>query len=248
MSTDKKLRTPPEKKKIRAMFNNIASRYDFLNHFLSMGIDKLWRRKIIRILRSFHPQEILDVATGTGDLAIKTARIKPQKIIGVDIAEEMLVVAREKIKKKNLAGIIEVKLADSENLPFENDSFDAVTVAFGVRNFEDLDRGISEMNRVLRPGGKVVILEFSMPQKFPVRQLYLFYFRFILPLVGKIVSKNNMAYKYLPDSVSAFPQGTDFMRIMQNAGFVNVMQEKLSFGIASVYIGEKLKKNNNFAN
>jgi len=240
-------RIPPEKKNIRLMFNNIAKRYDFLNHFLSLGIDIYWRKRVIQILKTFQPKEILDIATGTGDLAIQIAKINPKKIIGIDIAEEMLLIAKEKIKKKKLNNIIEMFTADSENLPFENMLFDAVTVAFGVRNFEDLEKGISEIYRVTKLGGKAVILEFSMPTKFPVKQLYQFYFKFILPLLGRLVSKNKFAYTYLPASVSAFPQGEEFTNIMQQAGFDATKHIKLTFGIASIYIGEKLTKNNNFA-
>jgi len=240
-------RIPPDKKNISAMFNNIAKRYDFLNHFLSLGIDIYWRKRVIQILKTFQPKEILDIATGTGDLAIQIAKINPKKIIGIDIAEEMLLIAKEKIKKKKLNNIIEMFTADSENLPFENMLFDAVTVAFGVRNFEDLEKGISEIYRVTKLGGKAVILEFSMPTKFPVKQLYQFYFKFILPLLGRLVSKNKFAYTYLPASVSAFPQGEEFTNIMQQAGFDATKHIKLTFGIASIYIGEKLTKNNNFA-
>jgi demethylmenaquinone methyltransferase / 2-methoxy-6-polyprenyl-1,4-benzoquinol methylase len=236
--TEKSQRIPPEKKNIRAMFNNIARRYDFLNHFLSLGVDLYWRKKVIKILNAFQPKEILDVATGTGDLAIQIAKIKPHKIIGIDIAEEMLVIANEKIKKKKLNNLIKVYPADSENLPFDDKVFDAVTVAFGVRNFENLEKGICEMFRVLKPGGKVVILEFSLPTKFPVKQLYRFYFKYILPLFGRIVSKNKFAYSYLPESVSAFPQGIEFTRIMEQSGFSATKHIKLTFGIASIYIGE----------
>ncbi len=241
-------RIPTEKKNIRAMFNNIAKRYDFLNHFLSLGIDNYWRRRVIKILKGYQPKEILDVATGTGDLAIKLIKLKPNKIIGIDIAEEMLVIANEKIIKKKLNNIIDVFTADSENLPFNNMTFDAVTVAFGVRNFENLEKGINEMGRVLKSEGKAVILEFSMPTKFPIKQLYLFYFKFLLPLFGRIVSKNKFAYSYLPNSVTTFPQGKEFTKIMEQSGFINTKHIKLTFGIASIYIGEISKKNNNFAN
>jgi len=231
-------RIPPEKKNIRAMFNNIAGRYDFLNHFLSLGIDSYWRWRVLKLLKTYHPKEILDIATGTGDLAIQMAKIKPDSITGIDIAEEMLVIANKKITKKKLNNIIKVLIADSENLPFENMIFDSVTVAFGVRNFENLEKGISEMCRVLKPGGKAIILEFSMPSKFPVKQLYGFYFNYILPLLGRIVSKNKFAYSYLPDSVSVFPQGKEFTKIMHQSGFDTIKQIKLTFGIASIYIGE----------
>ena len=239
-------RIAPDKKNVRAMFNNISKRYDFLNHFLSLGIDIYWRRRVIQILSTFQPKEILDIATGTGDLAIQIAKIKPNKIIGIDIAEEMLTIAQEKIRKRKLNNIIDVFTADSENLPFKNTLFDAVTVAFGVRNFENLKKGLSEIHRVTKNGGKAVILEFSMPTMFPVKQLYQLYFKFILPLLGRLVSRNKFAYTYLPASVSAFPQGEEFANIMQQAGFDTIKHIKLTFGIASIYIGEKLTKNNNF--
>lgn len=235
-------RVPPEKTKIRAMFNNIAGKYDFLNHFLSLGIDLYWRRRVIKILKAFQPEKIIDVATGTGDLAIQIAKIHPKKIIGIDIAEEMLTIAKAKIHQKKLSNLIEVLHADSENLPFEDNVFDAATVAFGVRNFENLEKGISEMYRVIKPGGKIVILEFSMPTKFPVKQLYKFYFKFILPLLGRIVSKNKYAYTYLPESVSAFPQGNAFINILQKTGFDSTKHIKLTFGIASIYIGRICQK------
>ncbi len=230
-------RVPPEKKKIRAMFNNIAGKYDFLNHFLSLGIDLYWRRRVIKVLKEFQPKEIIDVATGTGDLAIQISKIHPDKIVGIDIAEEMLAIAKAKISKKKLDNIIELLQADSENLPFGDNAFDAVTVAFGVRNFEDLEKGIKEIYRVIRPGGKAVILEFSMPTKFPVKQLYKFYFKFILPLFGRLVSKNKFAYTYLPASVSTFPQGVEFVNILKKTGFDATKHIKLTFGIASIYIG-----------
>lgn len=228
------------------MFNNIAANYDFLNHFLSLGIDILWRRKAVRILRkSFLEKKLsraprlLDVATGTGDFAIETVKLNPEKVTGVDISEKMLAAGKEKIKKLVLENKIELLLADSEALPFAENSFDAITVGFGVRNFENLEKGLSEMHRVLQQDGSAVILEFSQPEKFPVKQLYHFYFKNILPLAGKIISKDNRAYAYLPESVSAFPHGKAFLEIMKKTGFRNLRQIPLSFGIASLYIGEK---------
>lgn len=231
-----------KKQQVRSMFNNIAHRYDFLNHFLSAGIDYSWRRKAIRLIGKRRPQTILDVATGTGDLAIEAIKIKPQKIIGVDIAEDMLEFGRKKLKEKKLDYLIELETGDSENLRFDDESFDAVMVAFGVRNFENLEKGLAEMYRVLNPNGQVMILEFSKPHKFLIKQLYAFYFRFILPTIGRIISGDSAAYTYLPDSVSKFPDGDDFLRILKNTGFEKSTQVKLTFGIASIYHGIKPAK------
>lgn len=227
------------------MFNNIAPNYDFLNHFLSLGIDILWRRKAIRFLKEHFSEKnitrsrILDIATGTGDFAIEAIKLNPEKITGVDISEKMLAAGKEKIKKLFLENKIELAQADSENLPFDNNSFEAITVGFGVRNFENIEAGLSEMKRVLKEKGIVIILEFSKPEKFPVKQVYNFYFKNILPLAGKIISKDSRAYTYLPESVSAFPHGKAFLEIMSKTGLRNIKQIPLSFGIASLYIGEK---------
>ncbi len=228
-----------KKEQVQTMFNKIAGSYDFLNHFLSLGIDILWRKKLIKRLKQQQPKHILDVATGTGDLAITATSIKNVKIVGVDIAEDMLAVGRKKIQRKGLNEQIELKFGDSENLPFENEFFDAAMVAFGVRNFENLDLGLSEMNRVLKSQSKIYVLEFSMPEKFPIKQLYHFYFKNILPLIGRLISKDRGAYVYLHDSVQEFPSGEVFLNRLQKAGFKNPIQIKLSFGIASIYIGEK---------
>ena len=228
-----------KKAQVALMFDNIAKRYDLLNHLLSMGIDKLWRKKAVKLLRSLQPKKILDIATGTGDFAIANLKLNPDKVVGIDISNEMLAVGRKKISKKNLTDKIELLQGDSENIQFEDNTFDAITVAFGVRNFEDLEKGLQEMNRVVRPGGKVVILEFSKPRTFPVKQLYNFYFFRILPFWGKIVSKDASAYTYLPESVHAFPDGKDFLKICEKCGFCETEQVKLSFGIASIYIGTK---------
>lgn len=228
-----------KKENVRKMFNEISYRYDFLNHFLSMGIDILWRKKLVNLLKKQHPKYVLDIATGTGDLAITASRIEAIKIVGVDIAEEMLAVGRKKIKQKKLDHKIELRLGDSENLPFETGTFDAAMVAFGVRNFENLDKGLTEMYRILSVKSKVYILEFSMPEKFPIRQLYHFYFKNILPLIGRIISKDRVAYTYLHDSVQEFPSGEAFLSRLNSAGFENASQLKLSFGIASIYVGEK---------
>ena len=222
------------------MFNNIARRYDFLNHFLSLGIDKIWRRKAIKMLKGISSNPIiLDVASGTGDLAIAALKLNPKQIIGIDISEEMLRFGIEKIKRKNLDQIIELKKGDSENLEFENEYFDGITVAFGVRNFENLSKGLSEMYRVLKPEGQVAILEFSKPKSFPIKQLYNFYFKSVLPFIGKIVSKDNSAYTYLPESVNQFPERKLFINEMEKVGFENCNCSQLSFGIASIYSAKK---------
>ncbi|MCB2196823.1 MAG: bifunctional demethylmenaquinone methyltransferase/2-methoxy-6-polyprenyl-1,4-benzoquinol methylase UbiE [Bacteroidetes bacterium] len=222
------------------MFNNIARRYDFLNHFLSLGIDKIWRKKAVSYLKDLKANpKILDVASGTGDFAIATLKLKPQKVIGIDISEEMLNMGIQKIRKKKLDHIIELKKGDSENLEFEEQSFDGLTVAFGVRNFENLTKGLAEMHRVLKADGKAVILEFSKPRVFPVKQIYNFYFRFILPFIGKIVSKDNAAYTYLPESVNQFPEREDFIQELEKVGFNDCIFKPLSLGIATIYVGKK---------
>ena len=229
-----------KKKQVAEMFDNIAYKYDFLNHFLSMNIDKIWRRKSIRLLEKSKPGKILDVATGTGDFAVEIyKRLKPKMIIGIDMSTGMLKVGEEKVKKKKLSEIIEFLEGDSENIKFPDNSFDAVTVAFGVRNFENLQKGINEMYRVLKPGGEVVVLEFSRPENFPVKQLYNFYFKRILPTVGSLFSKDMSAYTYLPASVDAFPYGKKFVDKMKEAGFKNIKEKKFTFGISSVYYGQK---------
>ena len=221
------------------MFNNIAHKYDFLNRSLSMGIDIIWRKKAIAQLKEIQPKMILDVATGTGDVALEAMNLQPQKIIGVDISTGMLELGRQKIAKRGLSKYIEMVEGDSENLPFEDNKFDAVTVAFGVRNFENLLKGLKEINRVLRPGGKLVVLEFSQPKAFPIKQFYWFYFNNILPLFGKMLSKDDSAYTYLPESVKAFPDGKDFLNVMTEAGFKRNTSKTLTFGISSIYTGLK---------
>ncbi len=231
-----------KKEMVREMFNDIAPKYDLLNHVLSMGIDKSWRKKVRKSLEPLKPKKILDIATGTGDLAIELAKLNPELIIGADIAVDMLKIGEKKVKKKKLDNIIKLETGDAENLRFDTGYFDAVTVAFGVRNYENLLKGLKEMNRVLRPGGKVAILEFSKPSKFPVKNIYNFYFKHILPNIGKTVSKNDEAYTYLPESVQKFPEGRDFMKVMQQAGYVNIEQKRLTFGIATLYTGLKPSK------
>ncbi|MHA6249411.1 bifunctional demethylmenaquinone methyltransferase/2-methoxy-6-polyprenyl-1,4-benzoquinol methylase UbiE [Pontibacter sp. CAU 1760] len=228
-----------KKSQVATMFNNIAGKYDFLNHFLSAGIDIVWRKKAVRLLAPEKPKLILDIATGTADFAIEALCLNPDKIVGVDISEGMLAVGRQKLVKKGLTDKIELKYGDSENLPFADNTFDAITVAFGVRNFENLEQGLADMYRVLKPGGTAVVLEFSKPRSFPMKQLYHFYFKNILPVVGKIVSKDNAAYTYLPESVQAFPDGERFIGIYQKVGFKNTKWHSLTFGISSIYIGKK---------
>lgn len=229
-----------KKEQVAEMFNNIAGRYDLLNHVLSMGIDKSWRTKAIRRIATVQPKIILDVATGTGDLAIAAARQLPGSMItGIDIAAQMLQVGEHKIADKSLSDRISMVEADSEELPYEDGHFDAILCAFGTRNFQNLHQGLSEMCRVMRPGGKVAILEFSKPKMFPVKQLFTFYFRFILPLLGKAVSKHNTAYTYLPESVRAFPEGNDFCAILEACGFKHARAEALTFGICSLYTADK---------
>lgn len=228
-----------KKEEVAEMFNNISKRYDFLNHFLSVGIDKIWRRKAVNKLREIQPERILDIATGTGDFAVALLKLKPKEVIGVDISSGMLEVGKEKMKKRGLDNIISLKLGDSENLEFENDYFGGVTVAFGVRNFENLEKGLSEMLRVLQPGGRAVILEFSKPKKFPIKQLFGFYSKRLIPFIGRTISKDRRAYEYLPESVEAFPEGQDFMNIMSGVGFKGVYGKPVSGGIATIYVGNK---------
>lgn len=228
-----------KKEQVARMFNSISGNYDFLNHFLSLGIDIRWRKKAIRLLEASHPKVILDVATGTGDFALATLKLKPQEVIGVDISEGMLEVGRKKVKAQGHEQIIDLRLGDSENLPFEENKFDAAIVAFGVRNFENLEKGLSEILRVLKPGGKLVVLEFSKPRLFPFKQIYNFYFNFILPKVGKVISKDSSAYTYLPESVQAFPDGEAFIAILKKLGYQQTVCSPLTFGISSLYSGVK---------
>jgi demethylmenaquinone methyltransferase/2-methoxy-6-polyprenyl-1,4-benzoquinol methylase len=225
---------------VESMFDAIAWRYDFLNHFLSFGTDYRWRKKAIRVIfrHQDHPK-ILDVATGTGDLAIASLKIGPSSVIGIDISEKMLEIGREKLKKRGLSERIKLFKGDSENIEFEDGTFDVTMVAFGVRNFSDPLRGLSEMFRVTRPGGFLMVLEFSRPVFFPFRQLYSFYFMNILPFFGRLFSRDKTAYRYLPDSVMKFPDNEAFMKIVMQAGYVDVKQLKLTGGIASIYSGIK---------
>jgi len=229
-----------KKEQVADMFNNISKTYDFLNHFMSLGIDIIWRKIAINELKAQQPKRILDVATGTGDFAFEALKIlQPDQIIGVDISAGMLDIARQKISKRKLDKRFEVRLGDSEKLPFEANEFDAITVAYGVRNFENLETGLADMLRVLKPGGKAVVLEFSKPKGFPVKQLYNFYFKYITPGIGKLFSKDSRAYSYLPESVAAFPDGKDFVAMMDRVGFQNTKSRPLTFGICSIYTGIK---------
>ena len=229
-----------KKEQVAEMFDNISGKYDFLNHFLSFGIDHYWRRKTISILKGQSPQLILDVATGTGDLAFSAfKRLQPKKIIGLDISKGMLELGRVKIKRKNLEGSLEFIHGDSENLPFEDNYFDAVMVSFGVRNFEDLNAGLKEIYRVLKPTGQLLVLEFSKPKKFPVKQSYYLYSNFILPFFGKLISKDKSAYAYLPESVAAFPEGDAFLNELNQVNFKNTYYKLLSGGIATIYSAKK---------
>jgi demethylmenaquinone methyltransferase/2-methoxy-6-polyprenyl-1,4-benzoquinol methylase len=232
-----------EKKRtdVESMFDSIAWRYDFLNHFLSFNFDRLWRRRAIKIIsRSFKNPSILDVATGTGDLAIVAMKLKPSRIMGIDISNKMLEIGREKIARKGLTETINLINGDSEKIPFENGVFDVAMVAFGVRNFSDPLKGLSEMHRVIRKGGMIMVLEFSKPSGFPFKQFFNFYFRNILPVFGKFFSKDKAAYQYLPDSVMKFPDNEEFLKIMTQAGCSEAHQTKLTGGVASIYTGFKL--------
>ena len=231
--------TKGKKDQVAEMFDNIAPRYDFLNHFLSFGIDKVWRRKAIRLLVKHSPSIILDVATGTGDFAIESLKTGAQKVIGVDISEEMLVVGRAKIKALGVDHRIILQKGDSEELEFSDNLFDAVTIAFGVRNFENLSKGIKELYRVLKPGAIVCILEFSKPKNFPVKQLYGFYSFYILPFFGRLFSNDKSAYRYLPESVEQFPDGEEFLKVLNQCGFTKTREYRQTFGVATIYTGIK---------
>lgn len=221
------------------MFNSIAQHYDFLNHFLSMGIDRRWRKRLVKIVGHSNPRLILDLATGTADLAIELLALKPEKITGVDIAEKMLEFGQEKINKQQLNDIIVLQHSDAEKLPFNKHSFDLATVAFGVRNFENLQKGLKEINRVLKSGGNIAVLEFTMPKYFPVKQLYKFYFKTLLPCLGNRISRDSGAYTYLPESIETFPHGKAFAAELETSGFQDIIIYPLTFGIASIYVAAK---------
>ena len=228
-----------KKEEVAQMFNNISANYDFLNHFLSLGIDHLWRKRAVKQLQKSQPKVLLDLATGTGDFAIACLKLKPEKIIGMDISSGMLEVGKQKMKKRAFDDIIDMQLGDSENMPFAEHTFDAITVGFGVRNYENLEKGLGEMLRVLKPGGQAVILEFSKPKAFPIKQLFGFYSKVLIPLFGKYISKDERAYTYLPESVAAFPEGAAFVAVLQKVGYQTLEPIRLSGGIASIYIGTK---------
>ena len=233
--------TGSKKEQVTKMFDSIAPRYDLLNRVLSLGIDVIWRRIAIRKLRDLEPQSVLDVATGTGDVIVEIERqLSPERMVGLDISPGMLELGTKKIRAKEFAQKVEMIVGDSENLPFKDNTFDAITVAFGVRNFENLNLGLKEMYRVLKPGGKLMVLEFSHPKRFPLKQIYWGYFNHILPFFGKMVSKDSSAYTYLPESVKQFPDGEHFIEELKVAGYQNMERRSLTFGIASIYLGSKI--------
>ena len=224
---------------VRSLFDKIAPRYDFLNHFLSAGFDIYWRRKAIRLLGEYHPKSILDIATGTADLAIEASRLPVSRISGVDLSPEMLKFAQQKILRRGLQSLIVMEEGSAERLRYSDNMFDAVIVAFGIRNFSNLDQGLREMLRVIRPGGAAMILEFSRPRRTPFKQLYPFYFARILPRLGGMISKSPEAYQYLPSTVQAFPDGERLLDILHSTGYVRSHQYPLTMGIATIYIAEK---------
>lgn len=228
-----------KKEQVTKMFDTISKEYDSLNRVISFGIDVKWRNKVVEIVKNTKPNTILDIATGTGDLAINLTKTKAKKIVGLDISDGMLAVGKSKVTKLNLAETIEMVLADSEKIPFEDDSFDAITVAFGVRNFEHLDVGLKEIYRVLKPGGVFVVLETSVPTKSPYKQGYQFYSSKILPTIGRIFSKDKLAYKYLSDSAASFPYGKAFNNILEKTGFIDVENRPQTFGVANIYLAKK---------
>ncbi len=228
-----------KKEQVAQMFDNISGNYDGLNRVISFGIDVSWRKKVLQLVANTHPKTILDIATGTGDLAILMTETNAERIIGLDISAGMLEVGRKKIDDRKLSDKIEMILADSENMPFEDNTFDAITVAFGVRNFENLEKGLSEILRVLKPNGIFVILETSIPEKTPYKQGYTFYSKNILPLIGKLFSKDNVAYQYLSESASVFPYGEEFNDILRKTGFTSVFAQPQTFGVATIYSASK---------
>lgn len=228
-----------KKQQVTKMFDTISNEYDGLNRVISFGIDIKWRNKVVDLVSSTNPKNILDIATGTGDLAISLSKTSAEEIVGLDISDGMLEVGRKKIKTKNLDGIIKMVIGDSEDLPFENDTFDAITVAFGVRNFMNLKKGLSEIQRVLKPNGIFVILETSVPTKTPYKQGYKLYSKFILPTIGKVFSKDRSAYKYLSESASVFPYGEELNNILIETGFINVEDHPHTFGVATIYTASK---------
>ncbi len=232
--------TGSKKEQVSRMFNSIARRYDLLNRLLSAGIDKRWRKRAISLLAKAQPQKVLDIATGTADVALALAKqLDSTRVTGIDIAEAMLEIGRQKVREAGLENRIELLVADAEDLPFPGNTFDALTVSFGVRNFENLQAGLEEMHRVLKPHAEAVILEFSKPRLFPLKQLFHFYFKNILPLIGRWTSRDPRAYHYLYESVQAFPDGADFLKELEKAGFRQTKQIPLTFGICSIYYAKK---------
>lgn len=228
-----------KKEQVAKMFDNISENYDGLNRVISFGIDVKWRKKVIQIIGENKPKTLLDIATGTGDLAIMMAELKPEKIVGLDISEGMLEVGKQKVAAKKLDGLIDMVLGDSENIPFDDNYFDAITVSFGVRNFENLDKGLQEILRVLKPGGVFTVLETAVPTKTPYKQGYQIHSKYILPLVGKLFSKDKTAYSYLSESANAFPYGKAFNNILEKNGFINCKDIPVTFGVASIYTATK---------
>ena len=228
-----------KKEQVSEMFDNVSHNYDFLNRVMTLGIDIKWRKKVVQIVKEKNPETILDIATGTGDFAIMLSKLNPKKIVGLDLSKGMLDIGIEKIKKKNLDNLIEMVLGDSENLPFDDNSFDAITVGFGVRNFEDLDKGLQEIYRVLKPNGIFVVLETSQPDNYLIKKLFNFYSKYIIPTIGKLFSKDKKAYTYLPESAAAFPYGKMFNNILEKNGFNNATNKPLTFGAASIYTATK---------
>lgn len=228
-----------KKEQVTQMFDTISKEYDGLNRVISFGIDIKWRKKVVEIVKQQQPKTVLDIATGTGDLAINLAETSAEKIVGLDISPGMLSVGKEKVKAKQLDNRIDMIIGDSENMPFEDNTFDAITVAFGVRNFETLENGLKDILRVLKPGGTFVILETSVPTKFPFKQGYKVYSKFILPTIGKLFSKDKTAYKYLSESASVFPYGEALNNILRNIGFINVEDKPQTFGVATIYTASK---------
>lgn len=229
-----------KKVQVEQMFDAISPQYDAFNHMMTMGIDYAWRRKAVKLLKSYNPKRVLDVATGTGDFAIEAVKIlKPEHVVGLDISEGMLEVGRKKMKERNYDKIVSMVKGDSEQLPFENESFEAITVGFGVRNFENLEQGLAEIRRVLHPKGAVAILEPAYPTAFPLKQLFSLYFKGIIPTIGRIFAQDKAAYTYLPNSVKAFPNGKEFLTICNRVGFSNGRWIPLTFGVCSLYILEK---------
>lgn len=228
-----------KKEQVAQMFDTISGNYDGLNRVISFGIDIKWRKKVLQLVSDKNPKTVLDIATGTGDLAILMTETSAERIVGLDISAGMLDVGRKKIEAKKLSDKIEMILADSENMPFENDTFDAITVAFGVRNFETLEKGLSEILRVLKPNGIFVILETSVPEKTPYKQGYTFYSKNILPLIGKLFSKDDSAYQYLSESASVFPYGETLNNILRKIGFIDVVSMPQTFGVATIYSATK---------